>query len=128
MCNRTHPQSTARHDCILRYLARTPREKEWHVREELHYRTSQGTKIPDLVLSRNGHCMVLDVQVVGTRIDLSEAHEARRRKYLIPDMLMHITSATGARSDPMVSSIIMTYRGTWATESARILLDLGLDG
>lgn len=125
-CHRTHHQRIARHDCILRYLAKRLREKEWQVREEPHYRTSQGNRIPDLVLSRDGQCVVLDVQVVGTRVDLSEAHEAKRRKYLIPDMLMHITSETGARSYPTVSSITMTYRGTWASESTRILLDLGL--
>ncbi|KAH7963566.1 hypothetical protein HPB52_021642 [Rhipicephalus sanguineus] len=93
-CHRTHHQKIKRHDCILRYLAKSLREKDWHV--------------------------------VGTRVDLSEAHEHKRRKYLIPDMLMHITSATGASSYPIVSSITMTYRGTWATESARIMLDLGL--
>ncbi|KAH7986674.1 hypothetical protein HPB52_024818 [Rhipicephalus sanguineus] len=65
-------------------------------------------------------------RVLHGRVDLSEAHEHKRRKYLIPDMLMHITSATGASSYPIVSSITMTYRGTWATESARIMLDLGL--
>ncbi|KAL3243001.1 hypothetical protein MRX96_020680 [Rhipicephalus microplus] len=101
-------------------------QRNGKVREEPHYRTSQGNRIPDLVLSRDGQCVVLDVQVVGTRVDLSEAHEAKRRKYLIPDMLMHITSETGARSYPTVSSITLTYRGTWASESTRILLDLGL--
>lgn len=59
-------------------------------------------------------------------VDLSEAHEMKRRKCLIPDMLIHITSATGASSYPTVSFITMTYRGTWATESAGIMLDLGL--
>ncbi|KAH8029976.1 hypothetical protein HPB51_006182 [Rhipicephalus microplus] len=71
-------------------------------------------------------CVVLDVQVVGTRMNLSVVHQAKRRKYLIPDMLMHTTSATGARSYPTVSYITMTYRGTWASESASILLDVGL--
>ncbi|KAL1486453.1 hypothetical protein MTO96_031378 [Rhipicephalus appendiculatus] len=87
-CHRTHHQTIQRHNCILRHLAKRLREKEWRVREEPHYKTSQGTRIPDLVLSRDGQCVVLDVQVVGTRMDLSEAHEHKRRKYLIPDMLM----------------------------------------
>ncbi|KAL1470106.1 hypothetical protein MTO96_040658 [Rhipicephalus appendiculatus] len=41
-------------------------------------------------------------------------------------MLMEITSAAGASSCPTVSSITLTYRGTWAVESAAIMLDIGL--
>ncbi|KAL1477862.1 hypothetical protein MTO96_035415 [Rhipicephalus appendiculatus] len=108
-----------RHNCILRYLAKRLREKDWQVKEEPHYRRSQGTKIPDRVLPRDGQCVILDVQIVGTRVDLSKASEHKRRKYFIQDMLMEITSATGASSYPTVSSITLTYRGTWATESAK---------
>ncbi|KAL3176488.1 hypothetical protein MRX96_010284 [Rhipicephalus microplus] len=56
-CHHAHHQRIARHDCILQYLAERLREKEWHVREEPHYRTSQGNRIPDLVLSRDGQCL-----------------------------------------------------------------------
>ncbi|KAL1429770.1 hypothetical protein MTO96_015800 [Rhipicephalus appendiculatus] len=58
-CHRTRHQRIQRHDTIVRYLAKRLREKEWRVREEPHYQTSQGTKIPDLVLSRDGQCVIL---------------------------------------------------------------------
>lgn len=125
-CHRTHHQRIQRHDAIVRYLARSLREKEWTVREEPHYQTSQGTKIPDLVLSRDGQCVILDVQIVGTRVNLSDAHEAKRTKYLVPDMLMKIKEATRATTYPTVSSVTLTYRGTWASESVGILRDVGL--
>lgn len=68
--HRTHHQIIQRHHIIVRYLARTLRKKEWPVREEPHYQTSQGTEIPHAVLSRDGQCVILDVQVVSTLANL----------------------------------------------------------
>ncbi|KAL1469380.1 hypothetical protein MTO96_025104 [Rhipicephalus appendiculatus] len=79
-CHRTHHQRIQRQDGIVRYLATRLKEKWWRVKLEPHYRTSQGTRIPDIVIHRDHQSAILDVQVVGTRVALSEAHHMKRNK------------------------------------------------
>lgn len=121
-CHRTHHPRIQRHDCIVRYLSKRLKEKGWQVQLEPHYRTTMGTKIPDLVIKRDGQTIILDAQVVGTRISLSEAHETKRNKYLIPELLALVDSSSRA----IVSSVTMSYRGTWARQSVNTLADIGL--
>ncbi|KAH8030322.1 hypothetical protein HPB51_006754 [Rhipicephalus microplus] len=121
-CHRTHHQRIERHDGIVRYLASRLKEKGWSVLQEPHYRTSQGTKIPDLVIHRDQQSVVLDVQVVGTRVALSDAYEMKRNKYLFPEL----TKQVNPHSSPIVAAVTMSYRGTWARESVNILTDVGL--
>lgn len=92
------------------------------MKEEPHYRTPDGTRIPDLVLTREGQAVILDVQVVGTRIPLSSAHQVKCAKYMLPALLDQVAPNTRA----LVSSVTLSYRGVWAVESVKTLVDLGL--
>lgn len=121
-CHRTHHERIRRHDVMVRYLANRLRGAGWAVKEEPHYRTPDGTRVPDLVLTREGQAVILDVQVVGTRIPLSRAHEVKCAKYMIPALLDQVAPNTKA----LVSSVTLSYRGVWAVESVKSLLDLGL--
>lgn len=119
-CHRTHHTRIQRHDHIVRYLSKRLKEQGWDVKVEPHYATSQGTRIPDLVIKRDCQALILDVQVVGTRVALSQAHEIKTAKYKIPDLLMSMMPR------PTVSSVTLSYRGVWATQSVGVLKDIGL--
>lgn len=124
-CHRTHHTRISRHDNIVRYAGKRLGEAGWKVKVEPHYKTAQGTRIPDLVLTRENQSVILDAQVVGTRIPLSEAHTAKCMKYTEPSLL-HQVSVVPERP-PFVTSITLNFRGVWAKESFRALIDLGLN-
>lgn len=119
-CHRTHHTRITRHDNILRHLEKRITEAGWKVMREPHFKTSMGTRIPDLVIKRENQAMILDVQVVGTRVSLADAHETKRKKYMIPDLIMSMEPR------PTVSTVTLSYRGTWATQSVGVLRDIGL--
>ncbi|KAK8767523.1 hypothetical protein V5799_005693 [Amblyomma americanum] len=85
-CKRTNHARLRRHDVMVHYLARSLKEKDWNVREVPVFFTSFGRQIPDLVLKREGQAVILDVQVVGQRVDLEDAHAAKRAKYNNQDL------------------------------------------
>lgn len=121
-CHRTHHERIRRHDVMVRYVAKRLREKGWTVTEEKRFKTAVGTRIPDLVCQRDQQRAILDVQVVNTRISLSDAHLAKTAKYMEPSLLEQV----GGNLRPLVSSVTLSYRGVWASESAKTLTDLGL--
>ncbi|KAH7964364.1 hypothetical protein HPB51_027396 [Rhipicephalus microplus] len=121
-CHSTHHQRIERHNGIVRYLTSRLKEKGWRVLQEPHYRPSQDTKIAGLVIHRDQQSVVLDVQVVGTQVALSDAYELKRNKYLFSERTQQINSD----SSPVVAAVTMSYRGTGAREPANILTDVGL--
>lgn len=105
----------------MRYLGTRLKEKGCQVKHKPHYKTSQGRRIPDLVLHTDHQSVLLDVQVVRTSVSLSETYHMKR-KYMIPAPLNH----TNPNSLPIVAAVTMSYRGTWAKETVQTLIDLGL--
>lgn len=75
----------------------------------------QGTRISNLAI--DSHCVILDVQVVGTCMELSEAHERKIKKVL---------NSRRCTRCPDVSSITTSYRGAKVMESIASLLGVGL--
>lgn len=120
-CHRTHNTRIQRHDMVVKYVAKRSRELGFTVLEEPHYKTSTGVKIPDLVLRRDGQVLVLDAQVVGTRIKLSDAHVVKTSKYMDHELCWLVSKDR----TPIVSTITLSYRGVWAKESVNTLKDLG---
>ncbi|KAH7975000.1 hypothetical protein HPB49_022616 [Dermacentor silvarum] len=112
-CYHTHHTRIQRHDHIVRHLAKRLKELGRDVKVEPHYTTSQGTTIPDLVITSDWDCqaLILDVQVVGTSVALSHTHEAKTIKYRIADLLLSTMPRT------TVSALALSNRGVWATQS-----------
>ncbi|KAH7940520.1 hypothetical protein HPB49_001298 [Dermacentor silvarum] len=79
------------------------RQKSWKVELEPHCLTTKGTRIPDLVIRRDGQTIILDAQVVGTRIRLSDAPD-KRNKYLFPELLALVDPTSRA----VVSSVTLS--------------------
>lgn len=120
-CHRTHHTRIQRHDAVVRYAAKRCRELGFEVLEEPHYRTRLGTRIPDLVLKRDGQALVLDAQVVGCRVRLSDAHLTKTSKYMHHELCALVSRDVR----PLVSTLTLSYRGVWARESVDTLRSLG---
>ncbi|KAH7961446.1 hypothetical protein HPB52_009064 [Rhipicephalus sanguineus] len=73
-------------------------------------------------MHRDNQSVLLDVQVVGTRVALSEAYHVKRNKYLISDLLKQ----NNPNSSAVVAAVTLSYRGTWASGSVAALIDVGL--
>lgn len=123
-CHRTHSTRLQRHDGMVAYLAKRLEELEWDVAVEPRIETNRGTVEPDLVLKREGQSVIVDAQVVGTRLPLHEAHRHKVAKYSFPDLWNQIR--VGPSDTPVVTSATVSYRGVWAKDSVAALHDLGL--
>lgn len=73
--------------------------------EKQRYKTDVGTRIPDLVCQRDQQRVILDVQVVSTRISLSDAHLAKPAKYMEPSPLQH----EGGELRSLVTGITLSF-------------------
>ncbi|CAN7952212.1 unnamed protein product, partial [Ixodes pacificus] len=74
-----------RQNNIVQFLASRLRKLRWDIRVEPTIRTSQSRRFLDLVLPSKEQVVVLDVQVVGLRIGMSEALHLKVAKYSVPE-------------------------------------------
>lgn len=123
-CYRTDAARVQRHNSILNYLAGRLRQLDWSVLVEPHYKTSVGTRIPDLVVRSGAQSAVIDVQVVGTNWTLECSHTHKVAYYTLPDMLGLIQGRN--TSPPLFLSATLNLRGVWFGGSVAALRDLGL--
>ncbi|KAG0426591.1 hypothetical protein HPB47_026295 [Ixodes persulcatus] len=123
-CHRSDFKRIKRHDNIVEELATRLRRRKWDVRVEPTVRTSEGKRFPDLVVSNKDTQVILDVQVVGLNVSLGDAHRRKVAKYSVPEVLEQVRGSR--ETNPLVSSVTLSYRGVWASESAQVLADLGL--
>lgn len=123
-CFRTHALRIERHNSLVRYLAERLRTLGWSVSVEPHFKTALGTRIPDLVLRRDGASVILDIHIVGTNIPMSRSHSDKVSYYTIPDLLYQIQGDDA--SPPLVLAATVNFRGVWHSEAAQSLRDLGI--
>ena len=76
-----HKARIDRHDAVLSYLGRNLRRQGFEVQEELHYRTQEELRKPDIVVTTGTLGLVTDAQIVGEQSDLERARTAKIRKY-----------------------------------------------
>lgn len=119
-CHQTDHTRTTKHDNILEHLKKITKVG-WQVVREPHFKTSNGTRIPKLVITREHQALILDVQVIRMRMPLSDAHDVKRNKYTIPDLIMQIPH------HPIVSRVSLNYHRVWGTQSIGLLKGIGLD-
>ncbi|CAN8017657.1 unnamed protein product, partial [Ixodes persulcatus] len=118
-----HRGRAKRHDNIARYVAMRINQLTWNVLWETHYNVQLKVMKPDLVATKGAMAVIIDVQVVGTGMELAFLHEQKAAKYTVPDLLQ----AQGNRQEPpLVTTVTMNFRDIWSKDSARDLLSLGL--
>lgn len=123
-CHRGHRGRVKRHDNIARYIAMRLHQLEWNVLWEPHYTVQGKVMKPDLVATQGAQTIIIDVQVVGTGMELAVLHKQKATKYSVPDLLRQVQGQR--REPPLVTTATMNLRGIWSRESARDLLSLGL--
>lgn len=120
-CHRTHRPRVQRHDACVKYLSR-PREGR-EVAVEPHFRTQLGLLKPDLIFRIGSSAVVVDAQVVGERSDLNALHRRKSEKY---ECLEEPIRRRYNADNVIFSSLTVSARGVWSSDSASSLVNLGI--
>ncbi|KAG0418274.1 hypothetical protein HPB47_004988 [Ixodes persulcatus] len=97
---------------------------EWRVLWEPHYSVQGKVMKPDLLATKGAQAIIIDVQVVGTGMELAFLHQQKAAEYTVPDLPRQVQ---GKRKEPpLVTTATMNFRGIWSKDSARDFLSLGL--
>ena len=128
-CHRTHGPRVKRYDNILNRLAKEIHgKKKWKVVVEPHLNTTQGTKIPDIVISNGPKVFIIDVSITADNASLSSAHRAKAEKYIGFETKREAARLFDLSSDAVeISDCIFNWRGIIAIESASLLNEICLN-
>lgn len=123
-CHRGHRNRTKRHDNLVRYVSTRLSQLGWSVLWEPHYTLQEGVLKPDLVAYKGEESLIIDAQVVGTKMGLGFLHHQKKAKYSGVELRRLIQER---RTGPvMTTTMTLNFRGVWSAESARDLLGIGL--
>ncbi|KAG0432641.1 hypothetical protein HPB47_020651 [Ixodes persulcatus] len=86
-CHHSDFTRTKRHDNMVEELATRLRKRKWDVRVQPTVRTMEARRFLDFVVSNKGTQVILDVQVVGLRVSLGDAHRRKVEKHSVPEVL-----------------------------------------
>ncbi|KAG0428661.1 hypothetical protein HPB47_024385 [Ixodes persulcatus] len=103
-CHRDLRARVKRHDNIGRYVAMRLHQLKWSVLWEPHDSVQGKVMKPVLVATKEDTAVIIDVQAVGTGIELVFVHQQKAAQYTVPEL----------------------QRGIWYKDSAKDLLSLGL--
>ncbi|EEC11282.1 reverse transcriptase, putative [Ixodes scapularis] len=105
---------------------RCPLLLKWSVLWEPHYSLPEGVLKPDLVAYKGEDSLIIDAQVVGTKMGLGFLHHQKKDKYSGVELRRLVQ---GERTGSLtVTTVTLNFRGVWSPESARDLQSLGLTG
>ncbi|KAG0443321.1 hypothetical protein HPB47_015052 [Ixodes persulcatus] len=131
-CHWVHRNRTKRHDNVVRYMSG---------RLKPHYILPEGILKPDLAAYEQEDSLVIDAQVIGTKMSLGFLHHQKKEKYsgaelrrLIQGRNYHPQLVASATQTPMAGPpprrlpprLPTNFRGVWSSKSASDLLSLGL--
>ncbi|EEC16484.1 reverse transcriptase, putative [Ixodes scapularis] len=107
-----------------RYVTIHLNQLKWNVLWKPHYNVHRKVMKAGLVATRGAMAVIIDVQVVGTDIELAFLHQQKADRYTLPDMLQQVQG--NRQEPPLVTTVTMNFRDIWSKDSARDLLLLGL--
>uniref|UniRef100_A0A6M2DU98 Putative reverse transcriptase n=1 Tax=Xenopsylla cheopis TaxID=163159 RepID=A0A6M2DU98_XENCH len=122
-CHRTHKSRIDRHNAVSNYIKRALEKKSSLVEVEPKFQTQGGLRKPDLLAVLGNRTLILDAQVVGSGVDLEEAH---RKKIDYYKPLASLIMAKYGSSIVTFGSITLNNRGIWSKTSAEMLLREGI--
>nr|pir reverse transcriptase-like protein - silkworm [Bombyx mori]AAB59214.1 reverse transcriptase-like protein [Bombyx mori]8GH6_A Chain A, Reverse transcriptase-like protein [Bombyx mori] len=123
-CHRTHGGRILRHNKIVSFVAKAMEENKWTVELEPRLRTSVGLRKPDIIASRDGVGVIVDVQVVSGQRSLDELHREKRNKYGNHGELVELVAGRlGLPKAECVraTSCTISWRGVWSLTSYKEL-------
>ena len=116
-----------RHDDLVAFTKGRLVRKGFSVLQEPTIPFEETYRKPDLVVWEPGgaEAFIVDAQVTSDNFPLHNAHARKVAKYDLPDLQDLVSALTGC---PVVrvASLTLSWRGSWAAESASVLRALGL--
>ena len=128
VCQVTSALRTARHDDVVRYVARALGEVGWTISVEPRLLNQEDMTLrqPDLVCTKDDELIVLDVQVCADGFAMTEPCRAKELKYST-DSVRRCIETRWHRTPSKVTGLILNWRGLWHGKSAKTLLAMGLN-
>lgn len=124
VCHRSHGPRIARHDQVVKFVARNLRTQDYTVHLEPRLQTAEGIRKPDIVAVKQQEAFVIDAQVVSAGFDLRQAHRNKVAKYDVLDVTREIKDRFGV-SKVGTTSVTLNWKGIWSHDSAESLLSMG---
>ena len=126
-CPRTHKPRVDRHDRVNKYLTEVVRKNGFTTRVEPAIPTPAGIRYPDLVIWKNGLCVVVDTTIVSDHKPPDDAHERKVKYYDQPAIRDWCELVSGVAADEVkFSACVLTWRGVPSQRSVRELRTLGV--
>ena len=126
-CPRTHKPRVDRHDRVNKYLTEVVRKNGFTARVEPAIPTPAGIRYPDLVIWKNGLCVVVDTTIVSDHKPPDDAHERKVKYYDQPAIRDWCELVSGVAADEVkFSACVLTWRGVPSQRSVRELRTLGV--
>lgn len=123
-CHRTHGGRIKRHDRVVDMLTQFLAGSEGvTVVKEPRFRTTDGLKKPDLLVSKDGTTTLLDVQIVSGTNNRRDHREKKAKYQDLEDLKQQIQSRCHT-SDVKYEAITIAYKGIMEKQSAKLLEDL----
>ena len=98
-CPRTHKPRVDRHDRVNKYLTEVVRKNGFTARVEPAIPTPAGIRYPDLVIWKNGLCVVVDTTIVSDHKPPDDAHERKVKYYDQPAIRDWCELVSGVAAD-----------------------------
>lgn len=127
-CPAVKRQRMTNHNKICRKIVGLAEAKGWRSWREKHFKLSDKTLVPDLVLARGSEAWIIDVTIVFEQdsVSLKKAAEAKEVKYrplkeiVMRGRLSHESTKVTCIGFPLGA------RGKWYPLNAKLLSDLGM--
>nr|AFM44926.1 R2 protein [Eyprepocnemis plorans] len=126
-CWRSHEARVERHDAVALYMVRGLRRRGYDVHRELHLRTSQGLKKPDIVAVSGTTAFVIDAQVIGDHLDADRCHREKVEVYDQQPVHTEIKRMFPEVQMITTTSATLNWRGVWSPASAKALIGIGFN-
>lgn len=120
-CFRTHGGRVLRHDKIVdMFKEHLVRKDGFSIIKEPHFRTEEGLRKPDLLITKDNKTVVLDVQVVGGGANRRD-HDAKRAKYRSVKGLENLIKLRCRSREVEYEAFTITYKGAIEGRSVKLL-------
>ena len=117
----------SRHDRVNKYLAEVLKRRGFTTRVEPAIPTPAGIRYLDLVVWKDGMCMVLDTTIVSDHKNPDNAHERKVVYYDQPAIRGWAEVVSGIAADEVkFSACVLTWRGVPSQRSVRELQTIGV--
>lgn len=110
-------------DCFTRRLV----QKGFQVLFKSKIKTRGGLRKPDIIVHKENCGFVLDAQVIGKQYDLAQAHRNKISYYDQEDITNYFKSKLPGNGVVTLSSITLSWKGIWSSDSVVYLQRLGLN-